>query len=249
MQHSARLYENENIFHIKTILSHTIEQQIKIIVNNKPQMLNAIGLVLEKTIFHPQGGGQPADQGTINGFPVITVKEDKSQLAIYHFIDAAQINTDQFQPGMPIEAHVNTSFRQQCQRSHSAGHLIADILEFNPLFNIYSAKASHGHHFPGEEYIKIELRTQPNDLQQFCNDLNHCIKQSIQDDLPVSCFANSHSIRHIQIGSSARMCGGTHVSSTRELVGCQVTKAKCSLKNGKIETTIFYSSQHANGFP
>ncbi|TAK77182.1 MAG: hypothetical protein EPO11_02940 [Gammaproteobacteria bacterium] len=106
---------------------------------------------------------------------------------------------------------------------------------------MYSAKANHGHHFPGEEYIKVEFRTQPNDQQQFCNDINNCITQLIQDDLPVSFFANNHGIRHIQIGSSARMCGGTHVSSTRELVGCQVTKAKFSLKNGKIEATIFYS--------
>ncbi len=45
------------------------------------------GVVLDKTIFHPQGGGQPADEGTIIAegrvFKVQSLQIDEDQIVHY----------------------------------------------------------------------------------------------------------------------------------------------------------------------
>jgi len=57
-----------------------------------------------------------------------------------------------------------------------------------------------------------------------------------------SCAGPPEGYRHISIGNSVRMCGGTHLKSSGEAEGCKVTKIKCSKnKEGKVEATIFYS--------
>jgi len=248
MQHSIRTFEKDHSFNISTKIISLSEQQVKIVIDGKPNMINAIGLVLEETIFHPQGGGQPSDKGSIDGSSVLTVREDKTQLnengspTIFHFFDTSVIDCSQFKIGNIVELKVDESYRLQCMRSHSTGHLIADVLELNPKFSAYQAKASHGNHFPGSEYIKVILNDQPENLENFCEEINSGLNELIQQDLAVSIVSKSSEARHIQIGSSKRMCGGTHLKSSRDAEGCKTTKIRCSKnKDGQIEATIFYS--------
>ena len=37
-------------------------------------------VILDKSYFYPQGGGQPADRGTLNGTPVTDVHEEDGQI-------------------------------------------------------------------------------------------------------------------------------------------------------------------------
>lgn len=104
------------------------------------------------------------------------------------------------------------------------------------------AKSTQGHHFPGSEYIKVLVTTIPNNLDEFCHQLNTSITNLITaDQLSISaCYQNG--VRHIKIADSVRMCGGTHVKALRELAGLKVTKARAkSASEGKTELTIFYS--------
>ncbi len=41
-------------------------------------------VVLDRTAFYPTGGGQPHDQGTLNGIPVVEVIEREIDGAILH---------------------------------------------------------------------------------------------------------------------------------------------------------------------
>ena len=40
-------------------------------------------VILDKTLFYPEGGGQPADNGTINGIKVFDVHEDGDDIVHY----------------------------------------------------------------------------------------------------------------------------------------------------------------------
>jgi len=245
MQHSIRLYEQKRILQLTTQIVELSEQTVKIIQNGKPVILNAIGLVFAETIFHPQGGGQPSDKGTINSQTVIMVNEDKSQpllqKKIYHFLDLNQVNTEKYSIGQKVQLEVNSDYRYQCERSHSAGHLIADILELDDKFTSYQAKATRGHHFPGEEYIKVTVNTIPTDIPILIKQINESLHELINKNLPTSINYHEDGVRHIKFGNSERMCGGTHVKSTKELLACEVTKIKMSKNsNGTDELTIFY---------
>ncbi len=245
--HSKRLYEQEDLFNLETKITGIFEQSVKIVIDGKPNQVNALGLIFSETIFHPQGGGQPADKGTINGIPALTVKEDKTEaredlcFPIVHFLDLNQLGTQKLSIGQSVKLHVDPDFRKQCERSHSAGHLIADILELEEKFAPYQAKATQGHHFPGTEYVKIIMNSIPENLELFKEDLNQYLENKIQENLPVSMARAENKLRHIQIGSSPRMCGGTHVKSTKEINHCQILKIKESKnKESQLELTIFY---------
>jgi len=247
--HSIRLFEKNHSLNLTTKIIDRIEQQIKIIVEGKPNMIDAIGLVFAETIFHPQGGGQPADKGTIDGFSVLTVREDKTKLSsqglptIFHYLDAKTITFEQFKIDQQIKVSVDKSYRNQCMRSHSAGHLIADALEFNPEFSKYQAKATHGNHFPNSEYIKVLLEVEPENSDDFRQLLNRFLAQLIQENLPVTVSSQDNELRHIKIGNSARMCGGTHVESSKDINTCNVTKIRSTKnKEGQIEATVFYTA-------
>ena len=127
---------------------------------------------------------------------------------------------------------------------HSAGHLIADIIEQNPIFSNLSAKAVRGHHFPNEAYIKVLIYANIQNRDEFIRSFNECLAQEIKNDWPIS-FYNDNHIRHIKIGNLARKCGGTHVLSTGQIKSCIVEKIKISeppnKNNEPFELTIFYA--------
>lgn len=70
---------------------------------------------LDSTLFHPQGGGQPSDSGTINGVPVLRV-ENRGDLVIH--LLAQPVATG------PVTLVVDDTLRHRHTRWHSAGHLI-----------------------------------------------------------------------------------------------------------------------------
>jgi alanyl-tRNA synthetase len=247
--HSVRLFEKDNISTLTTSIVSIIEQQVKIVRDGKPLIDNLLGIVLSETILHPQGGGQPSDKGQLNDLEVVAVRENKDELSeqglptIYHFIDPK--TTAYFQPTIQqnVELTLDVEFRKQCTRSHTAGHLIADVIEHDPKFSSLQVQSTQGHHFPGSEYIKVLAATQPSNLEELCHQLNMSIANLIAaNNLPVTAF-HQNGIRYIKIGDFARMCGGTHVKAIYELEGIKVTKARAkSGVEGKTELTIFYNA-------
>jgi len=77
--------------------------------------------ILPATIFYPEGGGQGADRGTINGVPVIDVQETDTK-EILHFVDPAL--ADRLPIG-PVELRLNAERRRDLATQHTAQHLLS----------------------------------------------------------------------------------------------------------------------------
>ena len=79
---------------------------------------------LERTIFCPEGGGQPADAGTINDLPLLALENDGDE--IVHVLDQG--------PGSG-EARLQLDFarRYDHMQQHTAQHLLSQVLvrDFN----------------------------------------------------------------------------------------------------------------------
>lgn len=250
--HSVRCYESSEISTLRTKVVACKEEVIKIKQGDSFVAIDALGLVFEKTILHPQGGGQPADQGRINGIPVVSVKEDKETLSksnmptVYHFLDKTALAQKNccFSEQEEVLITLDTQSRQIHSQLHSAGHLIADIIENDLHFAYLSAQAIAGHHFPNEAYIKVSMNANISDREAFIAQLNQCIAEKITGDLPI-CYHQIDSIRHIKIGHLSRKCGGTHVATTKAIHSCAIKKIKISeyAKNNAapFELTIFYT--------
>ena len=83
-------------------------------------------VVLDQTIFHPQGGGQPADVGTLEGetgapFAVNIVKKGPTGVVRHEGASAA---APAFAAGSRVRCAVSEPARLLNARVHSAGHLI-----------------------------------------------------------------------------------------------------------------------------
>ena len=73
-------------------------------------------LVLERTAFYPESGGQPADRGTINGVRVVDVQEEGGD--ILHFVEKDV-------PGDDAQGTIDWPLRFDRMQQHSGQHILS----------------------------------------------------------------------------------------------------------------------------
>jgi alanyl-tRNA synthetase len=176
-------------------------------------------IVLSQTIFHPQGGGQKADIGSIGPVRVVHVstREDGE---VVHRVDSL----DGLTPGMEVPLQVDAASRRLHARLHTAGHLLAAV--GNCLLPSLRPKA--GHHWPGEARVEFEITGQEPD-ESFAARLQAETMRTIALGLPVKASSPETPPRTVRIGDYLPIpCGGTHVSDLRDLDGLTIRKIKCS---------------------
>ncbi|MHA1689832.1 MAG: alanine--tRNA ligase-related protein [Promethearchaeota archaeon] len=86
------------------------------------------GLLLDKTLFYPQGGGQKCDKGVLfkktKTVPVLRViQEDKD---IYHQIPIPDLN--HFNVGDEIKGKIDWEYRFGLMKAHSSQHVFSAVL-------------------------------------------------------------------------------------------------------------------------
>jgi Ser-tRNA(Ala) deacylase AlaX len=175
---------------------------------------------LERTIFYPEGGGQPADRGTIAGVEVKDVQPRDDQ--ILHFLERPVAVG-------PVEAVLDAARRLDYSQQHTAQHLVTAV-----LLTRHGLPTTAFH--LGEEYSAIEVDGPVPPMERLLawedevNDL-------IREDRPVTSeWADPADmerlgvrsrllpeglegrIRLIRIeGVDLNTCGGTHVARLGEL--------------------------------
>jgi alanyl-tRNA synthetase len=83
----------------------------------------AVALLLDATVFYPEGGGQPADRGTVNGVPLLDVQErDGEILHIVAAEDGRRLGTG------PAELILDRARRREFTALHTAQHLLSGTI-------------------------------------------------------------------------------------------------------------------------
>lgn len=205
-------------------------------------------LVLDQSLFYPQGGGQPADQGVITTvhttYNVDDVRTVDGQIRHYTTDDTRFLH-----PISQVNITVNQERRLLNSKYHTAGHLIAAVVEQENG----GLKAVKGHQFPGEAYVEFigSISDIDNFLAQIKSKVSACIKskrvvttevlrqdhthqlaQDLAYELPQ---IKSLRVCHIT-GFSPVPCGGTHIKTLNEI--SLLALNKCKSKKGK--TKIHY---------
>jgi alanyl-tRNA synthetase len=185
-------------------------------------------LVLDKTPFYAEGGGQVGDTGIIRSegrdYQVInTVKENNLTIHI--------LNTLPGNPEIPVEARVNMHSRFSTQCNHSATHLLhyalreilgkhveqkgslvnADYLRFD---------FSHFKKTETEELEKIELLVNLLIVENIILDEHRELQIDKANEMgAIALFGEKYGekVRVIKFGESVEFCGGTHVSNTSQI--------------------------------
>ena len=199
--------------------------------NAKVMEVNDQGIVLNKTLFYPEGGNQVSDKGVIKKenykFEVKHVSKNNNSI-LHHLSNNFQ---EIIKAGDNIEGIINWEYRYGVMRAHSSQHLLSAI--FKNLFNIDTTRANisyeevtlHISKSITEDQIKTALQTflkictiESLELQSKILDQKSSNKftEEIRGDLSLE-----ENLRIIEIQNyDVNCCGGTHVKNTIEIGPC-----------------------------
>jgi Ser-tRNA(Ala) deacylase AlaX len=197
-------------------------------------------VVLNKTIFYPQGGGQPADQGSIESgktkFEVGDVRLING--LVFHY---GNFLHGHFFAGDPVKLSVAKERRMLNARLHSAGHLIDVVIQKLGL-NLQPSKA---YHFPDGPYVeysgslesanKEDLAQQIESEAKQLIDKNMAMKVTVTDseNATVLCgklpdyVDQSKPIRVVSLGDNTGCpCAGTHLKELADLGSLTISRIR-----------------------
>lgn len=85
-------------------------------------------IVLDKTHFYPEGGGQPADEGTLewDGGSADVVDVKKNHGDVRHYIE--NVSGDLPDEGEPVEGRIDEDLRDKHRRMHTAQHVLSKVV-------------------------------------------------------------------------------------------------------------------------
>ena len=81
---------------------------------------NGYGILLDQSAFYPEGGGQPSDQGMLDGKKVVDVKEKCGELI--HF------TKEPVEKGKKIEGSIYWERRFDLMQQHSGEHMVSGLI-------------------------------------------------------------------------------------------------------------------------
>jgi misacylated tRNA(Ala) deacylase len=200
------------------------------------------GVILDRTIFYPTGGGQPGDSGTLrraDGQEIIvatTVKGDQPG-EIVHVPAEGQNPPD---VGEKISAVIDWDRRHRLMRIHTCLHLLSAVMPY---------PVTGGQVSDGKGRLDFDLPEMPTTKEQITEHLNQLVNQNmdlsfewITDEelaanpdlvktMSVKPPTGQGQVRMVRVADcDYQPCGGTHVRNTSEIGAVRVRKVE---KKGK----------------
>ncbi|PSQ07669.1 hypothetical protein BRC97_03180 [Halobacteriales archaeon QS_6_71_20] len=194
------------------------------------ESIDGRAVTLSETYFYPEGGGQPADRGTLGGVPVEDVQAG-ADAVVHTLADAPG-----FGVGDEVAGVVDDDFRTYCMRAHTASHVLygAGRRLLDDL--------GYGGFGITPEKVRVDFETTTAIDDGVLVDLERLVNRTVWDSRAVSweqvpveearadgdvafntrteegVMADAETVRVVAIdGWDTAACGGTHVSNTREI--------------------------------
>lgn len=199
------------------------------------------GVVLDRSVFYPRGGGQPGDIGVLRWdggeCAVIDTYRSKEAAGVVHAVDGSPPPV-----GTSVTAEIDWERRHVMMRTHTALHSLSGV-----VFADYGAKVTGGNMEPGGvARMDFELDTI---TAEFGREVEEKLNARLAEDRPVHVSflprdealadpdlirtkvnlipASVDPIRVIDIeGIDKQADGGTHVKSTGEVGHVTVVKTE-----------------------
>jgi alanyl-tRNA synthetase len=216
-----------------TLLTSDVKVEA-VLVNGKPvetaEAGTEIQVILNKTPFYAESGGQIGDRGYLSyRDTVIRVEDVKKESNI--FIHFGRIERGIVTPGMTLTAQIDRACRRRAQANHTATHLLQSALKL-----IVDPSISQAGSLVDFERLRFDFNSPKGltseELQQIEDQVNSWITEAHPAVIAemaieaakakgaIAMFGEKYSdiVRVVDYsGVSMELCGGIHVSNTAEI--------------------------------
>lgn len=216
---------------------------------SKVKEVNGRFIVLDRTAFYPQGGGQPSDKGTLKSqdgelYEVNFV--NKMGNKIMHEVDKEGLNEGQI-----VHGEIDWNRRHRFMRYHTAAHILSAIVHKNTNALITGNQIS-------ETKARIDFNLENFDrekIDDYINEANHIIDKHLPVNVELMSREKAfeipsivklkkfipEAIKEIRVvsieGIDQQACAGTHVSNTKEIGSIELINAE---NKGKDNRRIYF---------
>ena len=194
-------------------------------------------LVLDKTCFYPEGGGQPGDRGFLksNGKRIEVTDTQKIGEIILHKV-SSPIKT-----GAAVEGQIDWDRRYQLMKMHTSAHILGGAARNVLGKHIWQAGAKKGLESSRIDFTHYQPFSQ-EDIERIEKKANEIVKKGLKVNtqfLPRSEAESKYGFVLYQGGASpgkmvrvvnvsegfdAEACAGTHVQNTGEIEVIKITR-------------------------
>jgi misacylated tRNA(Ala) deacylase len=198
-------------------------------------------VVLDRTLFYPEGGGQPGDSGVLTladgrAFKVSDTKKGEQHGTVAHVLEDASV---ELASGTHLTGHIDWQRRHRLMRMHTCLHLLSAVIV---------APVTGGAVGDGYGRLDFDLPESP-DQAEVQEKLNALIKQDasvsfrwitdaeldaqpeLVKTLSVQPPRGAGKVRLVEVqGIDLQPCGGTHVTRIGEIGEVLISKVE---KKGK----------------
>ncbi|MDX6292818.1 MAG: alanyl-tRNA synthetase [Kribbellaceae bacterium] len=224
---------------------------------------DTVEVVLEKTPFYAESGGQIADEGLIVAdgvkLQVLDVQRPVKGLIVHR----VEVLEGVLQPGLDVHAQVDHEWRVEACQAHSGTHVVHAALRqvLGP-----TALQSGSYNKPG--YLRLDFAWSSALDQATRSEIEEVANLAVRQDLPVSAqymplpearefgalalFGETYDeeVRVVEIGGpwSRELCGGTHVKHSSQ-VGALTMTSESSVGAGvrRLEAFVGMEALHYLG--
>ena len=206
------------------------------------------GVVLDRTVFYPTGGGQPGDSGTLTGTggTIVITEAVKGGDGILHKLEEGAAVPA---VGDAVEVSLDWDRRYAHMRVHTALHLLCSVVDGGVTGGqIGAGKGRLDFNIPGERPEKEALTEALNQViagdhevsLSWITDAELEANPDLVRTMSVKPPMGSGKVRMVKIGDvDYQPCGGTHVRSTAEIGSIQIGKVENKGKqNRRINLTL-----------
>lgn len=187
-------------------------------------------IILDRTVFYPEGGGQPGDRGILGNSQVVdTQSDDRGQLL--HIVSGQTAHT----VGDTVALHLDWHHRYDYMQQHTAQHLVSGTL--HRLLGIGTVSVHLGH-----DAMSIELDADTineSDIHLVEDEVNAIVRRSVPVTAQVVSQEDSTALglrRPVKVDGEVRIvrigeydtiaCGGIHVADSTELISVQFLRSE-----------------------
>jgi len=189
-----------------------------------------VQVILDRTPFYAESGGQIGDRGYLSGDTVLVRVEDVKKESDF-FVHFGHIERGTLQLGATLTAQIDHACRRRAQANHTATHLLQAALK-----QIVDPSISQAGSLVDFDRLRFDFNCprplKAEEVQQIEEQVNTWIAQAHTADVAVlpleeakrrgaiAMFGEKYGdeVRVIDFpGVSMELCGGTHVSNTAEI--------------------------------